>query len=62
VLAALRAAPDTRDIPVIVISGDLDPDLHRRVLASGAKGFLVKPYDITDLLKAVDCSLGGGGT
>ncbi|MFF5289928.1 response regulator [Paractinoplanes globisporus] len=62
VLAALRATPDTRDIPVIVISGDLDPDLHRRVLAGGAKGFLVKPYDITDLLKAVDCSLGGGGT
>jgi CheY-like chemotaxis protein len=57
VLAALRASADTRTIPVIVISGDTDPALHRRVLASGAEIFLVKPYQITDLLGAVDGSL-----
>jgi len=57
VLAALRASAATRAIPVIVISGDADPDLRRRVLASGAELFLVKPYQITDLLGAVDGSL-----
>jgi CheY-like chemotaxis protein len=57
VLAALRASADTRTIPVIVISGDTDPALHRRVLAGGAEFFLVKPYQITDLLGAVDGSL-----
>jgi len=57
VLAALRASAATRTIPVIVISGDTDPALHRRVLASGAEFFLVKPYQITDLLGAVDGSL-----
>ena len=58
VLAALRASAATRDIPVVVISGDTDPALHRRVLAGGAGFFLVKPYAITDLLGAVDGSLG----
>ena len=59
VLAALRASATTRDIPVIVLSGDTDPALHRRVLAGGAGFFLVKPYEIADLLGAVDGSLCG---
>ena len=57
VLAALRASAATRDIPVIVITADIDPAVHYRILASGARGFLVKPYDITELLRAVDGSL-----
>jgi CheY-like chemotaxis protein len=61
VLTGLRASAVTRDIPVIVISADIDPAVHRRILASGARFFLVKPYDVTDLLRAVDASLGGDG-
>ena len=57
VLAALRAGAATRDIPVIVITADIDPAVHHRILVSGARGFLVKPYDITELLRAVDGSL-----
>jgi CheY-like chemotaxis protein len=57
VLAALRASAATRDIPVIVVTADIDPAVHYRILASGARGFLVKPYDITELLRAVDGSL-----
>jgi CheY-like chemotaxis protein len=59
VLAALRASAATRDIPVIVVSADIDPAVHRRILASGARLFLVKPYRVTDLLRAVDGSLRG---
>lgn len=50
VLAELRA----RDIPVVVVSGDVDPAVHRRVLAGGAKFILTKPYEVTDLLRVVD--------
>jgi CheY-like chemotaxis protein len=50
VLAALHA----RDIPVVVVSGDVDPAVHRRVLAIGAKFFLIKPYEVTELLRVVD--------
>lgn len=62
VLAALRGSAATRDIPVIVISGDVDPAVHHRVLASGARSFLVKPYDITELLRVVDGSLHTDGS
>jgi CheY-like chemotaxis protein len=59
VLAALRSSAATRNIPVIVISADIDPAVHERILASGAQFFLVKPYEVTDLLRAVDGSLLG---
>jgi CheY-like chemotaxis protein len=61
VLAALRARPATRDIPVIVITADIDPAVHARILANGARFFLVKPYQIGDLLRAVDGSLRTNG-
>jgi CheY-like chemotaxis protein len=61
VLAALRSSAATRTIPVIVISADIDPVVHQRILASGAQFFLVKPYEVTDLLRAVDGSLRGDG-
>ena len=54
VLATLRE----RDIPLIVLSGETDPAVQHRVLAGGARNFLVKPYQVTDLLRAVDGSLG----
>lgn len=60
VLAQLRADPATRAIPVIVISGDIDPAVHRRVLAQGAQWCLTKPYEIDDLLRLIDDSLGSG--
>lgn len=57
VLAALRASAATRDIPVIVVTADIDPAVHHRILVNGARGFLIKPYDIAELLRAVDGSL-----
>ncbi|HSU17386.1 HD domain-containing phosphohydrolase [Longimicrobium sp.] len=32
-------------LPVLMVSGDLDPEARRRALADGAKDFLAKPYD-----------------
>ena len=60
VLAQLRADPATRAIPVIVVSGDTDPAVHHRVLAHGAQWCLTKPYEVDDLLRLVDNSLGAG--
>jgi CheY-like chemotaxis protein len=57
VLAELRADPATQAIPVIVISADIDPAVHHRILARGARFFLTKPYDVTDLLRLVDGAL-----
>ena len=54
VLAELRADPVTRAIPVIVITGDEDPVLQLRILAQGAQGCLVKPFEVHDLLGVVD--------
>jgi CheY-like chemotaxis protein len=54
VLAGLRAGPATSAIPVIVISADIDPAVQHRILAGGARYFLVKPYDVADLLRLVD--------
>jgi CheY-like chemotaxis protein len=57
VLAELRATAATRAIPVIVISADIDPAVHHRILAGGAKFVLTKPYEVTDLLRLVDGAL-----
>ena len=57
VLASLRAGAATRTIPVVVVSADIDPAVHRRILAGGAEFILIKPYDVTDLLRVVDGSL-----
>jgi CheY-like chemotaxis protein len=57
VLAELRASPATRAIPVIVVSGDIDPAVRHRILAAGARYFLTKPYQVTDLLRLVDSAL-----
>jgi CheY-like chemotaxis protein len=57
VLVELRGDPATRAIPVIVISADIDPAVHHRILAGGAQFVLTKPYDIADLLRLVDGAL-----
>jgi CheY-like chemotaxis protein len=57
VLAELRATPATRAIPVIVISGDIDPTVRERILAGGARHFLNKPYEVSELLRLVDATL-----
>ena len=54
VLARLRAAPETRDIPVVVVSADVTGNQVQRLLAMGAHRFLSKPFNVGELLSVVD--------
>lgn len=41
-------------IPVVLMSGSDDPELHRRALGQGAVAFLRKPFDLKDLLGVLE--------
>jgi PAS domain S-box-containing protein len=45
VLAAMKAAPDLREVPVIVLSAADDQENVVRSIESGADDFLAKPFD-----------------
>jgi CheY-like chemotaxis protein len=53
VLSQLAAAPATAAIPVVVLSGDSNPVTVNQLLAAGAADFLVKPFDIHQLLAII---------
>jgi CheY-like chemotaxis protein len=57
VLVRLRADPTTEAIPVIIVSAEMDPAVHRRVLEQGAQWCLTKPFEVTELLGLVDGTL-----
>jgi signal transduction histidine kinase/CheY-like chemotaxis protein len=57
VLRRLREDPETRHIPVVVISSDATSAQIGRLLAAGAQACLTKPVDIKKLLKIVDETL-----
>jgi CheY-like chemotaxis protein len=54
VLRQLRAEPALRDTPVVVLSADATPGQIRRLLASGASAYLTKPFNIHEVLSAID--------
>jgi CheY-like chemotaxis protein len=47
----LRASPETRDIPVVLMSAS--HDLVQRAAELGVAGYLSKPFDLDDLLNVV---------
>jgi signal transduction histidine kinase/CheY-like chemotaxis protein len=53
-LLRLRAMPETREIPVVVISADATPGQADRLLASGARGYLAKPVEVKKFLALLD--------
>ena len=56
-LARLRAHALTRDVPVVIVSGDL-PDERREQLAThDVTAFLDKPYGVADLVALVESVL-----
>jgi FixJ family two-component response regulator len=46
-------------VPVIMITARSDPGLKQRAIASGAVGFLSKPFDGDELLHVLKAALGG---
>ena len=58
VLRALRAAPHTQDIPIIVISVDATARQMERMRAAGADEYLTKPLDVKQFLSILETLLG----
>ena len=54
VLRLLKSHPETRDLPVIVLSADVTKTNVVRLMDAGAFGCLTKPVDADELLRIVD--------
>ncbi|HUH11828.1 MAG TPA: ATP-binding protein [Longimicrobiales bacterium] len=57
VLKELREDPETRDIPVVVVSADATPGQVQRLLAAGARDYLTKPLNVQQFLEVLDETL-----
>jgi DNA-binding response OmpR family regulator len=53
VLRTLRTQGLTKDLPVIMVSARDDDDSRRRATAAGAVDFVAKPFQIRQLVQAV---------
>ena len=59
VLRRLLADPKTKAIPVIILSADATPGQISKLLEQGARAYLTKPLDVTELLSLIDAALRG---
>ncbi len=50
VMRRLRDTEATRDVPILVLSGDERPEVKRDALDAGATDFLSKPFDVVEAL------------
>jgi CheY-like chemotaxis protein len=57
VMKRLAARPETRDVPVVVVTGGADEARLAALRALGVRGVLQKPYAPSDLVAAVDAAL-----
>ena len=53
----LNDAPETCDIPIIVLSAMERPDIIRRTRSAGSHFFLRKPYDPNALLMLAEAAM-----
>lgn len=60
-LQTLRDRPDTRDTPVIIVSGRVEPSAILKGFAAGARYYLTLPILPSDLLAKVRSLLGSPG-
>ncbi len=58
--ARLRAAPETADATIVMLTAVTDDAYERRASEAGADLFLTKPFSPLDLLRLVD-QIGGSG-
>jgi CheY-like chemotaxis protein len=54
VLHRLKADPETRAIPVVIVSADATPGQARRMLELGADDYMTKPLDVPKFLALLD--------
>ena len=54
VLRRLRADPRTADLPVVMVSADVNPWHRERLLEAGADDYLTKPLDVPRFLGVVN--------
>jgi DNA-binding response OmpR family regulator len=59
VLKRMRSNPRSSLIPVIVLSGSIQPSEEQKVIAMGADAFLQKPVDLAQLDDLITTLLGG---
>jgi two-component system, OmpR family, phosphate regulon response regulator PhoB len=45
----LRANQKTANVPIVMITGNVEDDLKRRALAAGADAFLSKPFTLSQI-------------
>lgn len=45
-----RRVPEHDYRPVLVLTGDLSPEVRERALRAGARDFITKPFDVTEVL------------
>ncbi len=57
-LEMVRSDPQTAAIPFVILSGRADSEQRQVAQDKGANGYLVKPFEIDDLLKVVYQLLG----
>src|SRR6185437_13288948 len=57
VIHALQQFPETRSIPVIMLTTISEKDDFRKAMMAGAEDFLPKPFDGVELLRSVDACL-----
>lgn len=57
VIHALQQYPETRGIPVIILTTLTEKDDFRKAMLAGADDYLSKPYDGVELLRSVDTCL-----
>jgi twitching motility two-component system response regulator PilH len=50
--SVLKAAPETRDIPYVVLSGDRD--IAEKARVCGADDYMGKPFEFNDLIRLVN--------
>lgn len=58
----LRARPESAGVPVLLISGIVDAEVHRQAGEVGATGVLKKPFTPDELLPMVRAALENAGT
>ena len=53
-IEAVRANPNRRAIPILVLTTESDAEKKQRARQAGATGWIVKPFDPTKLLDAIN--------